>query len=554
MLQHRGTSRAGVLTGLLCALLTVGCATTGLQKGQTLVERGRYTEALEVYRQELERRPNNQELKVALNAAKKLEAERLCGMADGRLKADDPQRAFELFADATRYDPSSERAKAGLEASRDLWIKHGERQEQAGRPTEARAIYERILREFRGYAPCEAALKRIQLAGATKHRAAATAYLQANQPGNAVIELLKARRLYPDQPDLEGELLKAVQKLKDNATLDVAVFARAKSALVGPPWAAAFNERFRQNAIPMQVTAGPVERSVRVELFGTFSKPVKRSEKSQASMTLPAGFKSRPNPEYEALKVQVDAALARVRQAEQPVREAQRLLDSMVEERKRAGGVTPLPEEEVQRKRVAEVNKPYKAALDEFQRLSQQLAPIKPSFEEPLTRTVSYPVMMNYLTLELTGQVVITDAAGMVLETLPVLERLTVKDPSHPLLKATPDRPELPVDPVQLPSEAELKQKLEAGLMDKVGGRLEHFYRERLSKRWSEARRLAVAGKVDAAVEMFLLAWITEPRQAPDEVLRYVGETRQTLGLPLLETLRAPQSTSQASLHEGSNL
>lgn len=141
MLQHRGTSRAGVLTGLLCALLTVGCATTGLQKGQTLVERGRYTEALEVYRQELERRPNNQELKVALNAAKKLEAERLCGMADGRLKADDPQRAFELFANATRYDPSSERAKAGLEASRDLWIKHGERQEQAGRPTEARAIY-----------------------------------------------------------------------------------------------------------------------------------------------------------------------------------------------------------------------------------------------------------------------------------------------------------------------------------------------------------------------------------------------------------------------------
>lgn len=525
-----------------------GCATSStLKQADSLMSRGRYTEALALYRQEQSAHPKSRPAQEGLQAAKRKESERLTGMAAIRLEANDPARAFELYADATRYNPDNQTAVDGLARSRDLWMERAKNLEASDRPQEALSVYERILREYRGYQPCLDAIRGIQVNGANRHRTAATQYVSQRQPGNAVIELLKARRLYADLPGIETDLQEVVDMTRGAAAIDIAVFARAKSALLGPPWAARWTERFAGRQDPVTVIAGPTERTLRVEIFGTFSKITRKTEKSVATLEVPAGFVSKPNPEYEVAKAKVDAALAKVRTVEIPLRDAQLLLDAMVEERRREGG-TARPDEEAQRKRVAEAAKPHKAAMEEYQRLSQALAPLQASFQVPITRKVQYPVQLTTATLALTGDVVISDRSGKVIETLPIRETLSVSDTSHPLLKATPDRPELPPDAVLLPDDNALKVQLEQKVIDVVAVRVEEQVQKVLTARWSDARRLAVAGKVDAATEMFLMAWMADPRQAPDEALRYILETRQALGLPLLETLRPTGgSTSQAS-------
>ena len=543
------------LVGLTVALALSGCATSStLKQADGLMARGRYTEALALYRQEQAAHPKSRAVQDGLAAAKRKESERLAGMAAIRLEANDPARAFELFADATRYNPENQVAVDGLARSRDLWMERARALEQKERPQEALSVYERILREYRGYEPCLESIRGIQQSGANRHRTAAAQYVQQHQPGNAVIELLKARRLFTELPGIDTDLQEAVALTRAQAALDVAVFARAKSAMLGPPWAAYLSQRFASRQDPVTVLAGPAERTIRIELFGTFSKTTRKTEKSVATLEVPAGFSSRPNPEYDEMKVKVDAALARVRTLEIPFRDAQLLLDAMIEERKREGG-TARPDEEAQRKRVAEAARPHKVAMEEYQRLSQQLAPLPPAFQVPVTRKVQYPIQLTTATLAVTGEVVLSDRTGKVIEVVPVRETLSVSDPSHPLLKAAPDRPELPADPVTLPDDTALKAQLETRVMEKLAVKVEAEIQRVLAARWSDARRLAVAGKVDAATEMFLMAWMADPRQAPDEALRYILETRQALGLPLLDTLRpGGTSTSQALRQDGAML
>lgn len=548
---HRALVGLLLVGSLFTGGLLTGCSSSkAVKQADSLLERGRYTEALELYRQELERKPSQKKVIQRISDAKRLESERLAGMAAIRLSANDPGRAFELFADATRYNPDNAKATEGLLAAREQWMVRGEALEKSERPQEALSIYERILREYRGYEPCQAAIVRIQQAGANRHRQAALTYQQQNQPGNAVIELLKARRLSPELPGLDAEVKEAVAQLRSKAAIEVGVTSRAKSMLMSPAWALYLDARFAEARIPLKVVDGVEPKSLRIELFGTFSKVIRKIDKSTGTLEVPAGSISKPNPEYEAIKAQADAALARVRALETPLREAQFMLDALVEERKRRGGGTATLDEENQRKKVQEAARPHKAAMDEYQRISQQLAPLPASFQVPVTRKVSYPTQMATASISITGEILLLDREGRALETVPLREVLTESDETHPLLKATPERPEMPLDPVKLPDDAALRAKLEARVMGLVQKKIETAFTKQVATRWSDARRLAVAGKVDAASEMFLMALLADPRQAPDEAFRYIQETRQARGLPLQETLRPESADSQAVRRE----
>lgn len=597
---------------LVGLLLLVGCSSTNkrMQQSDLLIQKGQYSEALNILRRELSASPRDPVLQDRIREAKKLESRRLTTMAHNRLSAGDAGRAFEVYSDAIRYDPENGDAAQGLATARDLWITKATALEAEGRPNEAISIHEAILREFRGFEPSTLALTRIKQGTAEKARGIGTEYARNGLPGNAVIEFLQARRLFPGLAGIEVDIQEAVKLLGARSRIEVVLAIRPGSGVSLRSWHDALASRFKTAMVPAQLVplpevvepvrprkgapggaAGqgvsakgvsgsklPVANSggklagrlglapvapppappsqaisiFRVELSGAFSKVVRRQEKSEATLTLAAGQRIAPNPEYEALKVKVDAAQAYARSLEKPVRDLQRKLEKLAEERALKGGGTATEEEEEGRRELGELSRPYKHALDEYQKLAQQLAPIPPDLRSPGTREIRYPATLGSAMVRFTGEALVSDSEGRVLDRIPLVEEHNEKDYSHPLLKATADRPELPEDLLTLPDDLTLQNRLEAILQERVASKLEQQVHQVISARWSEARRLAVAGKAAPAVEMFLMAYMADPRQAPDEAVRYITETRRAIGLPLIETLQSPTSASQAWLREES--
>lgn len=594
----RSARRSLLPIGLCLLLLACAGPSKRLQQSDLLIQKGQYAEALNLLRRELSTQPSNPVLQLRVKEAKRLESKRLCTMAQNRLAAGDASRAFEVFSDAVRYDPENTDAAQGLASARDLWITKAAALEQEGRPNEALSIHEAILREFREYEPSVQALIRIKQATAEKARGVGQEFIRNGFPGNAVIEFLQARRLFPGLAGIEVDIGHAVKLLGARSRIEVALVARAGSAVSLRSWHEAMIGRFKSTFLPVfliplpeapplpppgkagvrnkptpprslgakapagagvgakPASAGATSGTApslaltvfKVELSGAFSKVIRKQEKSEATLTLSAGQRIAPNPEYEALKVKVDAALAHARTFEKPVRDLQRKLEKLAEERALRGGGTASEEEDEGRRTLAELSRPYKQAMDEYQKLAQQLAPIPPDLRSPGTREIRYPATLGSAMVRFTGEALLLGQEGTVLERIPLVEELQEKDYAHPLLKATADRPELPLDPMTLPDDATLQTKLEGILQERVASKLEALVQQTITSRWSEARRLAVAGKVAPAIEMFLMAYMVDPRQAPDEAVRYISETRRAIGLPLIETLQSPTSASSAKL------
>ncbi len=530
--------RAIYLVGLFLSVLLVACgANKEIRIADQLVDRGRYTEALEIYRRALGEDPDNRKIQARLVETKRLESRRLMSMAATRLENGDHELAFELYADATRYDPTNMDARAGLREARDRWIDEAEELERAGRFEEALGIYKRILREFREDRTSTEAIARIQKERAQRHREAAQSYLGESLPGNALVELLKAQALTPDDPVLAGEVKGAVARLRDSTEFPVCLYHRRGSKFKETLWALYLNGIFEKRGLPIVVTSKPCGETYRAELYGVLSPVQTRSRRVRLTLQVPDGVTTTPNPAYAVLKGKVEEAEARVKALEPPVLEIENRLETLAHDRMRRGSGTATPEEEALRKQLAEARRPYREAMAEYQRLSAQLARLPEVFEKPAFKTVSYPAREVTRTIRVKGSVVLRSPDGEVIGTVRLDDRIVTTDTTHPLLKGTDLRPEIEEDPLTLPSPRELRLRAESEAMEKLRQRLEALFSEHVEQLWRDARRLALEGDVDLATETFLRAYLSKPDEPIDEAIRYILEAKHAISLPLEDVL-----------------
>ncbi len=525
-----------MLMGWALAALTILASCVGnkdIRLADNLVDRGRYTEALEVYRRCLAADPDNPKIQRRLVETKRLESRRLMTMARTRLEHADYETAFELYADAVRYDPDNREAYQGLETARDRWIAVADQLEQAGDFEDALAIHKRILREFREFPKSVEALRRIRMEQATRFVEKARAFRDRGLPGNALIAYLQARALVPDMPGLQEAIDATIVELEETARLHIGIRHQRGSQFKANLWALFLNGVFEKSQLPMELIPGARDTPYRVELRGRASRVKTVSKPIQASTQVEGGKTRVPNPAYAALEAKVEAAEARVKDLEPKVLALQNRLEALARERIRTGSGTASPEEEAVRKQLAEISGPYREAVAEFRRLSAQLVRIPEYFEKPTYRTETYPARELRRWVRVTGVATILRADGTVVTSVSLDDLIEVRDMAHPALKATATRPAIPEDPVTLPPPRELRVLAESRAMAKLQQALLDLYDEHVDALWQTARRYALDGKSEQATESFLRAFFADPSHPTGEVTRYILEAKQTLSLPL---------------------
>jgi tetratricopeptide (TPR) repeat protein len=517
---------------VLGCLLWAGCAGLDPQvkRGDELAKAGLFAEALDAYRAAAERAPDDPEIEARILRTRRSLAEETDADGLRLLEAGDVEAALQAFKRAVELHPQGpyERnlKKAALQR-----IGAGRRAIEEKRFAEAIAIFKGLLEELPRLKRAERGLKDARLAWGEVLLRKAADFQQRGLPGNALIELVRLRRIAGDYADAPARERQARAALARSARFVYRVApARVRRRLLA--LTADLVQRVQRAELPACPHAGvaaEVDRAPQVRLTVGVARRRIRDERSMrmGQQKYQSGTRPVDNPAFLKLEDEIEKVRRAIAALEQEVAD-----DAVVVEQVRQAfaDAGPSDDEQALRERLIAAEKQQAKHNQELAELRERavamrnrLSQTPRKLQEPVYDMHDYEIVKVDRTLELTAEVTARSDNGQVLlNGVEFSASAATADETNP---AAP-RYGVEADPLEFPkSVEELEAAAAAALAADVAGRLGD-----LCQRWQGEilERARQAGKAAAleAIEDYVLYLLATRDAPPADLIRFVAEQR----------------------------
>ncbi len=510
-------------------LLAVGCGgvNPNVARGDELAKAGLFDEALEAYELAADLERDDPELDAKILQTKKQLAKAAATEGAQQLEAGDAFAAVLAYKRAITLDGSQNAYKQQLKKAALQRVGEGQKAIEKNQYAEAIGIFKGLLGELPRLNRAKQGLKDAQLAWSEGllHRAAD--YQDRGLHGNALIELLKLRKMVGEYGDSADRERACRAKLADAATFGLRVMpAKVKRRQVAAT--AKLVQRMQRTPIPGcsgAPAAGAARVTVRVGVKATDFKQERALSMGQSKYQ--SGTRPVDNPAFLELEEKIEQTRARIAELEQALTEDK----EVVEQRRQAfADAGPSDDEAALREKLKAAEKAqadHQAELgtrrDEVLAMRNQLSRTPRKLDEPVYDTHEYKIF------EITRQVVIQaelaarGEGGQVLIRSAAIEGAAeTKDKAN---KAEP-RYGVKADPLDFPqSDEDLVDAATDQLAEAAGARLADLCTRWKGEILERARQGTDAAELEA-IEDYVLYLFASSGPPPKDLVNYLRDKR----------------------------
>ncbi len=511
----------------LMLVLTIGCfgASSQIKRGDELREAGLLEEALSAYKKAHRMDPDDEQLQAKIDD---LELE-LSSRADqdglASLKKGDSLGAVRSFKQALEIKPEHGPYIKHLKKAALVHIAKGEKLLDSKKFKKAEAVFKEILKELPRLKRARQGIKDTHLAMAERLLQKAKELQARGLQGNALLELVKIRKLVGAYGDSADRELKARQELEQAATFVVDIKpARVKRKLIRPT--AKLLQRLghlKASDCNLQVGTDQPKATLKV---GVSSIDFRNSRTmTTGDQKYQSGTRPVDNPKYLEMEKQIKDLRQRVEQLDSIIAEDQK---QMEQTRQAFADAGPSDDEVSLRNKLSRAKKSLKAHTEEQQKKSDKALELRNKLSKT-PRMLDEPVfdVHQYDIFEVTRTVTVTAILSAISENSQYLIR-NRKTKGQAKTTDTTNKPEprynVKADPLKFPMSDE--QLLSAAL-DNVTKNIGESLGEVCSS-WTQdiLARARQAGQ-DAALEAtedFVLYVLSSPDTPPSDLLTFLKE------------------------------
>ncbi len=513
-------------------LLWAGCAGLDPQvkRGDELAKAGLLGEALDAYGAAAERAPDDPEIEARILRTRRSLAEEI--NADGLrlLEAGDVEAALQALKRAVALHPQGPYQR-NLKKAALQRVGAGHRAIEEKQFAKAVAIFKGLLEELPRLKRAERGLNDARLAWGEVLLRKAADFQQRGLPGNALIELVRLRRIAGDYADAPARERQVRDALAQAARFGYRVApARVRRRLLA--LTADLVQRVQRAELPACPHAGVADdgdRAPHVRLSIGVKRRRIRDERSMrmGQQKYQSGTRPVDNPAFLKLEDEIEKVRRAIAALEQKVAEDATEVEQIRQAFADAG---PSDDEQALRERLiaaeklqAKHNRQLAELRERAVAMRNQLSQTPRELQEPVYDMHDYEIVKVDRTLELKAEVTARSDNGQVL-----LNGVALSASAGTADETNPAAPRYGVeaDPLEFPKSAEeLEAAAAAALTADVAARLGD-----LCQRWQGEilERARQAGKEAAieAIEDYVLYLLATSEAPPADLVRFLAEQR----------------------------
>lgn len=518
----------GILFATAC-LLVFGCGgvNPNIARGDELAKAGLFDEALEAYELAADLERDDPELDAKIVQTKKQLAKAVAAEGARQLEAGDAFAAVLAYKRAITLDSSQGVYKQQLKKAALQRVGEGQKALEKKQFVDAIGIFKGLLGELPRFNRAKQGLKDAQLAWSEGLLHQAVDYQDRGLPGNALIELLKLRKMVGEYGDSAERERACRAKLADAATFGLRVTpARVKRRQVAST--AKLVQRLQRVPIPgcsRTPESGAARVTVRVGVKATNFKQERALTMGQSKYQ--SGTRPVDNPAFLELEEKIEKTRARIAELEQALTQDK----DIVEQRRQAfADAGPSDDDAALREKLKAAEKTqadHQTELgtrrDEVLAMRNQLSRTPRKLDEPVYDTHEYEIFEITRRVVIQAELSAKGEGGQVLIRSAAVEGVAeTKDKAN---KAAA-RYGVKADPLAFPmSDEELIDTATDQLAESAGARLADLCTRWQGEILERARQGTDAAELEA-IEDYVLYLFASDGPPPKDLVNYLHDKR----------------------------
>jgi hypothetical protein len=525
-------------------LFLAGCSPNAahIKRGDELLKGGLHEEALEEYEKSAELAPDDPQVRTRILQTRKTISEKANAEGLATLEQKDEFAALLLFKKAIQFNPEEPEYKKNLKKAADALVAASKKSLGEKKAKEAVELLRRIKTELPKYQPALQALKEAEEAMVRVLYEEAKAFQEKSLLGNALISLMKIKKLFGAFQDSATREIEVREELQSSAIFKV----KAQAFKVSKRWAETTSNwihRLKDTKLPkcpnFALSTARQERiSLNVGLENVAFSETK--ETTQGKQKYQSGTQKVDNPKYGETENKIESDRKRVIELEQLLKDGEVKLEEL---RQRFADAGPDDDDASLRQRLKEAEQEQAKHLkeksdteNEETHLREVLASTPKKLNEPVYSDYNYPVLTVQRTATAHAKVLLMGEGGLEIFNKPLSGSASTQDKTN---QAFP-KYHVAADPLSFPKSDDV-------LMADAVGRVFQSIVELLDQecqRWqAEILSAARQGSRDAKIEAtedFILYLFVSPENPDPEAVKFLKEQCGVLDIDSLLGKEAP--------------